>query len=182
MFTRFVAGIGLVVLPGASYCNIIEGIDLCDPEEASGYPGMYTVDEIRRRFPEELQMVSDNFRGLLISLFDASRYQIDPLRDDPRGKKGKARWIWKAASRYAIAKARGDLARFKNGTLWVLGPAESEVDGYDVGVAFLFVPKKPRVVNSTSPLVHTAPGADGVLGTDDDLSIGVAWGGRPEAP
>jgi hypothetical protein len=106
---------------------------------------------------------------------DLSAWRFNELPDDPRGGQPE-RWLWESAIAYDVVHARGELADFLDGRLYVYGPFESPIDGSASGVGLLLVPPPDAVPDATSPLMRVAPGLDRVFGTEDDSVVGFAWG------
>jgi hypothetical protein len=102
-------------------------------------------------------------------------WRFTALPDDPRGG-DPLRWLWESAIAYDIVHARGELAAFRDGRLYVYGPFESPIEGFGSGVGLLLVPPQGAVPDATSPMVRVAPGLDRTFDTGDDSVVGFAWG------
>jgi hypothetical protein len=102
-------------------------------------------------------------------------WQLHELEGDPRGEE-RLHWLWESAIAYDIAHARGELAAFRGGRLYVYGPFESPIEGSASGVGLLLVPPAGAVPDVNSPMMRVAPGLDRTFGTEDDRVVGFAWG------
>lgn len=104
-----------------------------------------------------------------------SGWKFSELEGDPRGGE-RLRWLWESAIAYDVVHARGELAAFRDGRLYVYGPFESPIEGSASGVGLLLVPPAGAVPDAASPMLRIVPGPDRTLGTDDDGVVGLAWG------
>ena len=85
-------------------------------------------------------------------------------------------WLWETGAEYLVTEATGELEDFLEWKLFAFGPEQSRVIGAEVGVPFFLSPPDPLLSVPDSPLIVIHPGADGVVGTEDDNIAGIAYG------
>jgi hypothetical protein len=111
----------------------------------------------------------------VVGFIGSAGWRFNELEGDPRGGE-PLRWLWESAIAYDIVHARGELAAFRDGRLYVYGPFESPIEGFASGVGLLLVPPPGAVPEVISPMMRVGPGLDRSFGTEDDSLVGFAWG------
>lgn len=107
------------------------------------------------------------------------------LADDPSGPPPR-RWLWETGAEYLQTDgSTSALSAFAGWSFHALGPELSRLAAAgESGVLFVLGPPPGVEPPAQSPLILRGPGVDGVVGTDDDPFVGLAYGVgvRPPAP